>query len=166
MFIKFMNILTVYFFMISMCFCAAIGIETSINEFNPFKKIDHIDPKRFPEDAIVTSPERIEDAKRVDPSIDSLLDEKAAFVGRLFKGEENSTAIDSLSETTFIDGLKRLRQISNSGNLSNQINALVRKRALKKEGKYIIIEDFSEIISYLKRIKDSKDAEEDYIAGN
>ncbi len=161
MFIKFMNVLAVYFFMISMCFCAAIEIETRTDEFSPFGKTNHIDTKKFPEDATVTSAEGIEETKRVDPSIDSLLDEEAVFVKRLFKGEENSTTIESLSETTFIDGLKRLRQISNSGNLSNQINALVRKGALKKEGKHIVVENFPKVISYLKRIKDSKDAEED-----
>ena len=88
------------------------------------------------------------------------LDEKAAFVERLFKGEEDSATISNLNEVTFMEGLNRLRQISNSGNLSNQINALIRGRALKKEGKSIAVEDFSKIINFLNRIKDSKAIEE------
>lgn len=161
MFIKFMDILAVYCFMITVCFCSVVSMETRTDEFDPFKKIDSINTEKLPESKSITSGMGIEEAKKVDPCIDPLLDDKAAFVERLFKGEEENAVINSLNETIFIDGLKRLRQISNSGNLLNQINALIRKRALKKEGKYIIVEDFPKIIHYLSSVKDSKNNEEE-----
>ncbi len=89
------------------------------------------------------------------------LEEKAECVSKLFKGELDNSIIDGIDEKYLNDGLKKLRQITNSGNLSLQISALMRKDILKREGKLVVIHDMHRLKEFFKHIKEEKNREQE-----